>query len=132
MTDKVNAEWLAKTAARRTMSDYPDGDELISVLVGQVADRLEPKYALEVVAAVLAGVAKADVMGLISCGDEHEWARLSIAAADRAVASEQCPSRLTDDIRCQTPMSVHNYGPSRATHTWRSATDGRLVQWEDA
>lgn len=125
---RVTGEWLAKLA--HPMTDYPEGDKLIDVLLEQVTGEARPRHLLEMIAKVLAGVARADVMGLIHTGDEHEWARLSIAALDRSLVADVCPSHLTNDIRCQIKESQHTHSPG---HHWTGNVYGviRHLNWHD-
>ena len=82
-----NLGWLQKTAGSRNIDDYPDGLALIGLCTAQVRELYETPGATitheAIVAAVLAGIARADVQGMISVGDEHEWATLSLAATEQ-------------------------------------------------
>lgn len=63
---------------------YPNADDLIDLCAYGVLLGQPRAAAFRVVRDVFAGLTKADVRGLISVGDEHEWAYLSVRANERA------------------------------------------------
>lgn len=62
---------------------YPEGDNLIDVLVSNVPEASKAE-ALKLVGYLLTGMTEVDIRGLVSVGDEHEWATLALRAFDRS------------------------------------------------
>lgn len=74
---------LRRLAGSRTIEDYLEGDKLIDCMVEEMRAEYATSGILtpeKLVSAALAGLARADVAGYISVGDEHEWAVLSLRA----------------------------------------------------
>jgi len=81
---------LQRLQGRFSADDYPESGTLLDLCIAEVREqlRVNPRSAPEhLVAAVLAGITAANVRGLISVGDEHEWATLSLMATERAWAA---------------------------------------------
>lgn len=80
----TSRKWLQDRTNGCTADDFPDASKLIKLCVEEVSDLYEATgsriTAESLVAAVLAGIVRADIKGLISVGDEHEWATLSLLA----------------------------------------------------
>jgi hypothetical protein len=65
----------------------PQSENLLSLMWGEIRsahDDLTDKEAALIMERVFAALAEADVRGLITTGNEHEWATLSVQARERS------------------------------------------------
>lgn len=65
---------------------YPEMDALIDLCAHDLSTAYTRAEALRMVRDVFAGLTQADLQGMISTGDEHEWARIACRANERAVS----------------------------------------------
>jgi hypothetical protein len=127
------APWLNSIA--HPIDDYPRAEQFLANLTVDLLD-VEPKYAWRIVAAVMAGMARATVDGSMSHGDEHEYAALALEADRRADAAGKCFAQLTDNIRCQlrtdtsAGMLNSGHGGGQPIHRWADDR-GRFVTWTE-
>jgi hypothetical protein len=63
---------------------YPEIGNLVDSCMRELDPKLRTPTAYQIVSEVFAGLMNADIRGLISTGDEHEWATVAMYAHARA------------------------------------------------
>jgi hypothetical protein len=64
---------------------YPELDSLIEKCVAEFCGAYPAAEALRIVRDVFSGLARSDMAGNISTGDEHEWAAVAVRANELAL-----------------------------------------------
>lgn len=109
---KRNLDELAGNAAW-----YPNADELVKLTFEEiqkvVPDSLIPEEVARIVETFFTVMTHADIQGLFSVNDEHEWAYLATVAMAIRMGNQTAHSVIREYTYGDTPMDVNSPYPKQ-------------------